>query len=138
MVDLFVLMQASVLAMDTTVCVVVGLYLMSGPHQNVVGDFAKRQSQIDDVILRAATFREVADVHNSAGGGFSGWKRLQINKFLKKAIFEQLYSFKNTHQWNQQPSQRQYLDVQTCTTPNLPPSCLQFYKHHVQYTASCC
>lgn len=50
---------------------------MSGAHQNVVGDLAEGQSQVDDVILRAAAFGEVADVHNSAGRDLSGWKRLQ-------------------------------------------------------------
>lgn len=53
-------------------------YLMSGAHQNVVGDLAKRQSQVDDIILRAAAFRKVADVNNSAGRDLSGRKWLQI------------------------------------------------------------
>lgn len=54
-------------------------YLMGGAHQDVVGDLAEGQSQVDDVILRAAAFRKVADVNDSAGRDLSGRKRLQIN-----------------------------------------------------------
>lgn len=53
-------------------------YLMCGAHQNVVGDLAERQSQVDDIILRAAAFRKVADVNNSAGRHLSGQKWLQV------------------------------------------------------------
>lgn len=54
---------------------------MGRAHKNVVGDFAKRYSQVDDIILCAAAFREVADVNDAACCGISGWKWLQmINK----------------------------------------------------------
>lgn len=53
-------------------------YLMCGAHQNVVGDLPKGQSQVDDIILGAAAFGEVADVNDSAGRDLSGWKWLQI------------------------------------------------------------
>ncbi len=50
---------------------------MGGAHKDVVGDFAKWKSQVDDIILRAAAFREVADVDDSARCGLSGWKGLK-------------------------------------------------------------
>lgn len=53
-------------------------YLMGGAHEDVVGDFSKHQSQVDDIILGAAAFRKVADVNNTACCGFSGWKWLQM------------------------------------------------------------
>lgn len=53
-------------------------YLMGGAHQDVVGDLAKGQSQVDDIILRAAAFRKVADVDHSSGRDLSGRKWLQI------------------------------------------------------------
>lgn len=53
-------------------------YLVRGAHQNVVGDLAKGQSQVDDIILGAAAFGEVADVNHSAGRDLSGWKWLRI------------------------------------------------------------
>lgn len=54
------------------------MHLMGRAHEDVVGDFAERQPQVDDIILRAAAFREVADVNNSARRGLSGRKRLQM------------------------------------------------------------
>lgn len=54
------------------------MYLMGGAHEDVVGDFSKHQSQVDDIILCAAAFRKVADVNNSACRGFSGRKWLQM------------------------------------------------------------
>ena len=41
-------------------------YLVSGAHEDVVGDFAKRQSQVDDIILGAAALGKVADVDDSS------------------------------------------------------------------------
>lgn len=59
---------------------------MGRAHKNVVGDFAKGQSQVDDIVLCAAAFREVADVNNSPYCGLSGWKRLKINIKKKQNI----------------------------------------------------
>lgn len=56
---------------------------MCGAHQDVVGDLAEGQPQVDDVVLRAAAFRKVADVNNSAGRDLSGRKQLQISVFKK-------------------------------------------------------
>lgn len=56
------------------------MHLMRRAHEDVVGDFAERQPQVDDIILRAAAFREVADVNDSARRGLSGGKRLQTKK----------------------------------------------------------
>lgn len=64
------------------------LYLMGGAHQNVVGDFSKRYSQVDDVILCTAALRQVADVNNSACRGFSWWKGLEIEN--KQTQFKHL------------------------------------------------
>lgn len=50
---------------------------MGRAHEDVVGDFAEGQPQVDDIILRAAAFREVADVNDSARRGLSGRERLQ-------------------------------------------------------------
>jgi len=50
---------------------------MSRAHEKVVGDFAKGQSQVDDIILCAVALGEVADVDDSPSCGFSGWKWLQ-------------------------------------------------------------
>lgn len=55
---------------------------MGGAHEDVVGDFAEWYSEVDDIILRAAAFREVADVNDSTHSCFSGRKRLQ-NKMIK-------------------------------------------------------
>lgn len=56
------------------------MHLMGRAHEDVVGDFAERQPQVDDIILRAAAFREVADVNDSARRGLSGRKRLQTGE----------------------------------------------------------
>ncbi|TNN62143.1 hypothetical protein EYF80_027633 [Liparis tanakae] len=45
---------------------------MSRAHEKVVGDFAKGQSQVDDIIFCAAALGEVADVDDSPSCGFSG------------------------------------------------------------------
>lgn len=58
------------------------LYLMGRAHEDVVGDFAKGYSQINDIILCAAAFREVADVNDSACCGLSGWKWLKMIKTI--------------------------------------------------------
>lgn len=50
---------------------------MCRSHQNVVGDFAEGQSQVDDIILRAASFRKVADVNDTACRSLAGCKWLQ-------------------------------------------------------------
>ena len=60
---------------------------MGRAHENVVGDFAKGQSQVDDIVLCAAAFREVADVNDSSYCGLSGWIRLK-KKLKRNAIFE--------------------------------------------------
>lgn len=51
---------------------------MGRAHQDVVGDFPERYSQVDDVILRTAALREVADVNNASYGRLPGWKWLKI------------------------------------------------------------
>lgn len=38
-------------------------YLISWLHEDVISDLAKGQPQVNDVILRAAALREIADVH---------------------------------------------------------------------------
>ena len=52
-------------------------YLVCWAHEDVVGNLPEGQSQIDDIALCAATFWEVADMDNTSGRGFSGWKRLE-------------------------------------------------------------
>lgn len=47
----------------------VGAYLIRRLHEDVISDFAKGQSQVDDVILGAAALREIADVHHSSSAG---------------------------------------------------------------------
>lgn len=44
-------------------------YLIRRLHEDVISDFAKGQSQVNDVILRAAALREIADVHHSSSAG---------------------------------------------------------------------
>lgn len=61
---------------------------MCRPHENVIGNFAKGYSQVDDISLRAAALREVAYVDDSTDRGVSDRKWLQI--WNKNAIFEQL------------------------------------------------
>lgn len=46
-----------------------GAYLIRRLHEDVISDFAKGQSQVDDVILSAAALREIADVHHSSSAG---------------------------------------------------------------------
>lgn len=41
-------------------------YLISRLHEDVIGDFPKGQPQVNDVILSAASFWEIADVHHTA------------------------------------------------------------------------
>jgi len=40
-------------------------YLVSGFHEDVVGDLPKWKAQVNDIILCTASLREVADVNNS-------------------------------------------------------------------------
>lgn len=70
---------------------------MGRAHEDVVGDFAKWQSQVDDIILCAAAFREVADMNDSPYGGLSGWKRLKIiiHKIQYLRIHEQCFNKNN-------------------------------------------
>lgn len=55
---------------------------MGGAHEDVVGDFAKGYSQVDDIILSAAAFREVADVNDPPYCCLYGWKWLQLMEHL--------------------------------------------------------
>lgn len=41
-------------------------YLISRLHEDVISDLSKGQPQVNDVILRAASFGEVTDVYHSA------------------------------------------------------------------------
>lgn len=61
---------------------------MGRAHEDVVGDFAERQPQVDDIILRAAAFREVADVNDSARRGLSGRKWLQTGEKKNQKMFQ--------------------------------------------------
>ena len=49
---------------------------MGRTHEDVIGDFAEGQSQVDDIVFGAAAFWEVADVDDTPRDGFPGWKRL--------------------------------------------------------------
>lgn len=40
-------------------------YLISGFHEDIVGDLPKRKAQVNDIVLCAASLGEVADVNNS-------------------------------------------------------------------------
>lgn len=40
-------------------------YLISGFHEDIVSDLPKREAQVNDIILRAASLGEIADVDNS-------------------------------------------------------------------------
>lgn len=53
---------------------------MCGSHQNVVGDFAEGQAQVDDIILCTASLRKIADVNDAARRGLAGCKQLQHKK----------------------------------------------------------
>lgn len=61
-------------------------YLISGFHEDIVGDLPKREAQVNDIILCAASFREVADVNNSTQRGFPlgklGKKTAQNDVFI--------------------------------------------------------
>lgn len=45
-------------------------YLISRLHEDVISDLAKGQPQVNDVILCAASLRQVADVDHAAGACF--------------------------------------------------------------------
>lgn len=45
-------------------------YLISWLHEDIISDLAKGQPQVDDVILCAASLRQVADVDHAAGARF--------------------------------------------------------------------
>ena len=45
-------------------------YLISRFHEDVISDLSKRQPQVNDIIFRAASFREIADVHHAASTRF--------------------------------------------------------------------
>lgn len=51
---------------DTYHCGSAQTYLISRLHEDVIGDFPKGQPQVNDVILSAASFWEIADVHHTA------------------------------------------------------------------------
>lgn len=40
-------------------------YLISRFHEDIVGDLSKGEAQVNDIILCAASLREVANVNNS-------------------------------------------------------------------------
>lgn len=40
-------------------------YLISRFHENIIGDLSKWEPQVNDIILCAASLREVANVNNS-------------------------------------------------------------------------
>lgn len=42
-------------------------HLIRRLHEDVIGDLAEGQPQVNDVILRAASLGKVADVHHAAG-----------------------------------------------------------------------
>lgn len=42
-------------------------YLVCGAHEDVVGDLAEGQTQVDHIVLGAAALREVTDVHDAPG-----------------------------------------------------------------------
>lgn len=46
-------------------------YLISGFHEDIVGDLPKRKAQVNDIVLCAASLRQVADVNNSTQCRFS-------------------------------------------------------------------
>lgn len=46
-------------------------YLISGFHEDIVGDLPKWKAQVNDIILCAASLGEVADVNNSTQWRFS-------------------------------------------------------------------
>lgn len=45
-------------------------YLISRLHEDVISDLSKGQPQVNDIIFRAASFREIADVHHAASTRF--------------------------------------------------------------------
>lgn len=45
-------------------------YLISWLHEDIISDLAKGQPQVNDVILCAASLRQVADVDHAAGARF--------------------------------------------------------------------
>lgn len=82
-------------------------YLISRFHEDIVGDLPKREAQVNDIILCAASLREVTDVNNATQCRFplgklvGGEKSSQYNVFFhldtrKKLLFlqknEMLYS----------------------------------------------
>lgn len=61
-------------------------YLISGFHEDIVGDLPKWEAQVNDIILCAASLGEVADVNNSTQCRFPlgklGKKTTQNNVFI--------------------------------------------------------
>lgn len=63
-------------------------YLIGRLHEDVVRDLSEGQTQVNDVILSAASFREIADVHHAASAQFplcklaetknSGWSLFRV------------------------------------------------------------
>lgn len=49
-------------------------YLIGRLHEDVIGDLSKGQPQVNDVILSAAAFGEIADVHHAASTRFPLWE----------------------------------------------------------------
>lgn len=64
-------------------------YLISRLHEDVISDLSKGQPQVNDVILSAASFREITDVYHAASTHFplcklmgtksSGWSSKDIS-----------------------------------------------------------
>lgn len=52
-------------------------YLISRLHEDVISDLSKGQPQVNDVILRAASLRQIADVYHAASTRFPLRKREQ-------------------------------------------------------------
>lgn len=73
-------------------------YLISRFHEDIISDFPKGKSKINDIILCAASFREIADVYYSAFGGFPLWELRGINVCIEGLIIQQLGRF--LHKWD--------------------------------------
>lgn len=51
-------------------------YLVCGAHEDVVGDFAEGQAQVNDIVLGAAALQEVTDVDDAPRSRLS-WHKLK-------------------------------------------------------------
>lgn len=54
-------------------------YLIRRLHEDVISDLPKGQPQVNDVILNAASFREIADMHHTASTCFPLCKLMGTN-----------------------------------------------------------